>query len=285
MASKLSPLLATGETVQFHAYWSWREIAHHALGAVAFTLLVLFGVAVFLGGHGVAEVVIAAIPILVVRLWWMRRSEVLVTDRRLLHCTGHGQPALVEVAICDIEAIVRMPGFLFQGDRLSIRERGKAPVRISNVPGLMPLWRVLAAKAGLPPPPPFGMVMKVAYYGTILIPIMSGMGLVAVLAIVLWDWTPDFEPVGFAVFLAMTLTFGLPAILIVFLAGVITGWILTALLIRCFFTATQARQLACIGRDPNEIDSRAWGMPWVMRQSLRFYSWLYGQRLRCKDKS
>ena len=69
-----------------------------------------------------------------------------------------------------------------------------------------------------------------------------------------------------------------------FSVGLILAWIVSAVLIRLFFTAAQARQLACMGYVGHHAGLDSWLMRWSVRSSLRFLGWLYRQPMRWDDK-
>lgn len=284
MASKLAEMLAPDETVLFRAYWNWREIVVRILGYVTFSLIVLFGFESIMGDEDwERDALITVLVIATLLIRQMRRAEVMVTDRRLLHKTGHKRPPLVEIATADIEAIDLMPGLLGFGGYLSIKARGKVQIRVTSVPGLRQLWRVLAQKTGLPGPPALGIKMNVVYHGSALFCILAGLGFVAGTGRFLIDRMVEGEAATAMDFILVFVVF-VPAIVMALLVGMVLALIISFLLIRIFLSAAQAQQLAHMGHDSHQTGFMGWCSMWQTRISLRFLGWLYGQRLHSRDK-
>jgi hypothetical protein len=267
MASKLTEVLTPGETVLFHAYWTGWEIAVRVLGFIVFalifmaTIMTLFGVEDW-GGQGLLGVLFLAVML----IRRMARAEALVTNQRLLHRTGHKHPPLLDVTIADIRGIAHSPGILGFGSYLSANAGGKVSAKIALVPGLRQLWAVLAQQAGLPPPPAFGLGMRIAIHGSALFCVLAAFATLAGAVMVMIDWMGGDRHATATDWLVIVLLF-IPAIGLAFLAGLLFAWISAAVLIRFFFTSAQARQIACMGYDGHRTGFEGRLMNWCLHFS------------------
>ena len=283
MASKLTEVLTPGETVLFHAYWTWWEIAVRVFYAIAIIPPLILGVGILIGRDiWLEEALIAAATVAVWLPWRMAGAEALVTDRRFLYRTGRRHVPVVELATDTIEDIVHITRPLGIRSHLWVKARGKAPVRVELVPGLRPLWAALAQQAGLPPPP-ISLGLRLAYHGINVFCLLTGFAVAGITAVMMVALMDDREPVAAAFLLAFVVAFFIPALVLGLAAGMILGFVLSAFAIRCFFTAAQAQQLAGMGYDRYDKGFENWGAERSVRASLRLFSWLYGQPMELDD--
>jgi hypothetical protein len=248
--------------------------------------LFFLGVGVLFGGDiWLEEALIAAATVAVWLPWRMAGAEALVTDRRFLYRTGRRHAPVVELATDTIEDIVHITRPMGLRSHLWVKGKGKAPVRIEFVPGLRPLWAALAQQAGLPPPPPqIGLGVRLAYHGTLMFSLLTGFVVAGITAVTMVALVDDRESVALALSLAFVVTFFVPALALGLMAGMVLGFILSAFAIRCFFTAAQAKQFACMGYDRYDKGFENWGAERSVRASLRLFSWLYGKPMELDEE-